>query len=89
MSQTQSYIVAGRRTPMGGLQGDLASMSAPELGAVAIRAAISDAQIDPEHIDEAILGNVLPAGIGQAPARQAARSAGLPDAAGLDGTAGR
>ncbi len=72
-------IIAGMaRTPQGGLQGDLSSVPAPELGAVAIRAALARANIDPARVDEAIMGCVLPAGLRQAPARQAAIGAGIP-----------
>ncbi|MEM1307291.1 MAG: acetyl-CoA C-acetyltransferase, partial [Pseudomonadota bacterium] len=71
-------IVAGARTPMGGFQGELAGATAPELGAAAIRAALSRASIAPEAVDEVLMGCVLPAGLGQAPARQAAVGAGVP-----------
>ena len=71
-------IVGSARTPMGGFQGDFKSVSAPELGAAAIRAAVERAGIRPEDVDEVIMGNVLSAGQGQAPARQAALGAGLP-----------
>jgi acetyl-CoA C-acetyltransferase len=75
-------IVGAARTPMGGLQGDFASLSASELGAVAIRAAVERAGVAPEDVQEVIMGNVLPAGQGQAPARQASLKAGLPLSAG-------
>ena len=75
-------IVAAARTPMGGFQGELKSFTAPELGAAAIRAAVERAQIRPEEVHEVIMGCVLPAGQGQAPARQAALGAGLPLATG-------
>ncbi len=78
MSQDPIVIVSAARTPMGGFQGDFASLAGPQLGAVAIRAAVERAGIRPEQVQEAILGNVLQAGIGQAPARQAALGAGLP-----------
>lgn len=71
-------IVSVARTPMGAFQGDLASLAAPQLGAIAIRAAIDRSGIDANLIDEAYVGNVLSAGLGQAPARQAVLSAGLP-----------
>lgn len=71
-------IVSAVRTPMGGLQGDFASLAAPELGAVAIRGAVERAGISPDDVQEVIMGCVLPAGLGQAPARQAALGAGLP-----------
>lgn len=72
-------IVAAKRTPMGAFQGALANLSAPELGACAITAAMAQAGLKGEQIDEAYLGNVLSAGVGQAPARQAVLKAGLPD----------
>lgn len=70
-------IVGYARTPMGAFQGELASMSAPQLGSVAIRAAVERAGIKPDQVQAAIMGCVLPAGVGQAPARQAALGAGL------------
>ena len=75
-------IVGAARTPMGGFQGELAPLSASDLGAAAIRAAVERAHIAPEDVDEVIMGNVLPAGQGQAPARQATLKAGLPQAVG-------
>jgi acetyl-CoA C-acetyltransferase len=75
-------IVSAARTPMGGFQGDLKSFSAPELGAAAIRAAVERAKIKPEQVQEVVMGCVLPAGQGQAPARQASLGAGLPLGAG-------
>ncbi len=75
-------IVGAARTPMGGFMGDFASLSANELGAVAIKAAVERARIAPTDVQEVIMGNVLPAGQGQAPARQAAIKAGLPLSAG-------
>jgi len=75
-------IVAAARTPMGGFMGDFATLTAPQLGAVAIKAAVERSGLKPEQIDEVIMGCVLPAGLGQAPARQAALGAGLPLAAG-------
>ncbi len=75
-------IVGAARTPMGGFAGDFASLSASDLGAVAIKAAVERAGIAPADVDEVIMGNVLPAGQGQAPARQASLKAGLPLAAG-------
>ncbi len=71
-------ILAARRTPIGAFQGALASATAPQLGATAARAAIADSGIAPEAVEEALFGCVLPAGLGQAPARQAALGAGLP-----------
>src|SRR5512147_2668669 len=71
-------IVGVARTPMGGFQGDFASVAASELGAVAIRAAVERAGLAPGDVGKVIMGCVLPAGQGQAPARQAALKAGLP-----------
>lgn len=71
-------IVGAARTPMGGFQGELAALTAPELGAAAIRAAVERAGIAPGDVQEVIMGNVLPAGQGQAPARQASLGAGIP-----------
>jgi acetyl-CoA C-acetyltransferase len=71
-------IVSAVRTPMGGLQGCFANVAASELGAVTIRAAVERAAISPDAVQEVIMGNVLSAGQGQAPARQAAIGAGLP-----------
>jgi acetyl-CoA C-acetyltransferase len=76
---TPVYIVAAKRTPIGSYLGALASVTAPRLGETAIRAALAQAKVAPDAVDEVFLGNVLSAGIGQAPARQAARFAGLPD----------
>ena len=75
-------IVSAARTPMGAFQGELKGFAAPELGAAAIRAAVERAGIAPQDVQEAIMGCVLPAGQGQAPARQAALGAGLPLATG-------
>ncbi|HEX4927176.1 MAG TPA: acetyl-CoA C-acetyltransferase [Burkholderiales bacterium] len=75
-------IVSAARTPMGAFQGELKGFSAPELGAAAIRAAVERAKLRPEDVQEVIMGCVLPAGQGQAPARQASLGAGLPLAAG-------
>jgi len=72
-------IVAAQRTPMGGLQGSLSEMSAPQLGSVAIEAAINKVGIDKSIIDEVYMGNVLSAGLGQSPARQASIGAGIPN----------
>ncbi|MXR37404.1 acetyl-CoA C-acyltransferase [Craterilacuibacter sinensis] len=80
MQQDPIVIVGMARTAMGGFQGMFAGLSASELGAVAIRAAVARAGLAPESVDEVIMGNVLGAGQGQAPARQASRGAGLPDA---------
>ncbi|HVZ99592.1 MAG TPA: acetyl-CoA C-acyltransferase [Caulobacterales bacterium] len=75
---SEDVVVIGiARTPMGGLLGELSGMSAPELGAVAVKAALIDGGV--AKVDQVIMGNVLSAGLGQAPARQAALKAGLPD----------
>jgi acetyl-CoA C-acetyltransferase len=73
-------IVSAARTPIGGFQGGLAGLAAPQLGAAAIRAAVARAGLAPEQVDEVLMGCVLSAGLGQAPARQAALEAGLPQA---------
>jgi acetyl-CoA C-acetyltransferase len=75
-------IVSAARTPMGGFQGDFTALTAPQLGAVAIKAAVERAGVAAELVEEVIFGCVLPAGLGQAPARQAALGAELPLAAG-------
>ena len=72
-------IVAARRTPIGSFFGQLANVTAPQLGAVAIKAALEDSGTAADEIDEVLMGCVLPAGLGQAPARQAALAAGLPN----------
>ncbi len=82
MDQDPVVVVGAARTPMGGLSGDFADVAAPVLGSVAIEAAISRAGLTPEDMDEVIMGVVLPAGQGQAPARQASRGAGIPDSTG-------
>jgi len=82
MASDPIVIVDGARTPMGGFQGELTPLRAPDLGAVAIRAALHRACVAPGEVDEVIMGCVLAAGQGQAPARQAARFAGLPDSVG-------
>ena len=71
-------IVSAARTPMGGFQGDFVTQTCAQLGSAAIRAAVERATLKPSQIDEVIMGCVLPAGQGQAPARQAALGAGLP-----------
>ncbi len=78
MKQDSIAIIAARRTPLGAFQGALSTIKATDLSAAATRAALADAGIDGAAIDEALLGCVLPAGLGQAPARQAALAAGLP-----------
>lgn len=75
-------IVSAARTPLGAFQGDFNGLTAPQLGAVAIKAAVERAGIKPEQVEEVVFGNVLQAGVGQAPARQAALGAGLPLSAG-------
>ena len=80
--QDPIVIVGSARTPMGGFQGDLGHATAPELGAAAIRAALERSGVAPDAVEETVFGCVLPAGQGQAPARQAAIGAGLPFAAG-------
>ncbi len=82
MNPDPIVIVSAARTPMGAFQGELKSFAAPELGAAAIRAAVERAKIRPDEVQEVIMGCVLPAGQGQAPARQASLGAGLPLAAG-------
>jgi acetyl-CoA C-acetyltransferase len=82
MNPDPIVIVAAARTPMGAFQGELKGFAAPELGAAAIRAAVERAKLKPEDVQEVIMGCVLPAGQGQAPARQASLGAGLPLAAG-------
>src|SRR3954463_6321748 len=82
MQNDPIVIVGAARTPMGAFQGELKGFTAPELGATAIRAAVERAKIKPHDVHEAIMGCVLPAGLGQAPARQAALGAGLPLAVG-------
>ena len=71
-------IAAAKRTPLGSLMGVLGAVSAPALGATALSAALADARLAPATVDEVLMGCVLPAGLGQAPARQAALQAGLP-----------
>ncbi|ABK48998.1 acetyl-CoA acetyltransferases [Shewanella sp. ANA-3] len=71
-------IVAAKRTPMGGFQGSLSGVMSPSLAATAIKALLADTQVAPDKVDEVLMGCVLPAGLGQAPARQATLGAGLP-----------
>lgn len=80
MQNDPVVIVGTARTAMGGLMGELAAVPAPELGATSIRAALRRAGVEPAAVDEVLMGNVLPAGLGQAPARQAALAGGLPQA---------
>ena len=78
MNNTEIVVVGLARTPIGSFQGALSSMSAPKLGAQAIKAALERAGVKPDQVSEVIMGNVLTAVIGQAPARQAAIYAGIP-----------
>src|SRR5664280_1329822 len=72
-------IVSAVRTPVGKFQGSLSDVSAPQLGAIAVREAVKRAGVDPASVSECIMGNVVSAGLGQNPARQAALKGGLPD----------
>jgi len=84
MNQTSHdpvVIVGSARTPIGGFQGELSSLSAPELGAISIKSALARARLTGNDINEVIMGCVLPAGLGQAPARQAAFGGGIPESA--------
>src|SRR3954447_15049702 len=78
---TDVYIVGAARTPIGRFLGGLSSLPAPELGAIAVRVAVERAGVDPSTVEDVIIGNVVQAGVGQAPARQAALGAGLPSSA--------
>ncbi|KAI9325194.1 Thiolase, N-terminal domain-containing protein [Zopfochytrium polystomum] len=78
-SSSEVYIVAAVRTPIGGFGGSLASLSATQLGSIAIKGALAKANVPASAVDEVIFGNVLSAGLGQNPARQAALGAGLPN----------
>jgi len=78
MDKTQVVIVAAKRTPIGAFQGVLLPVSAPQLGAAAIKGALDAAGVSGADVQEVIMGCVLPAGLGQAPARQAALGAGIP-----------
>ncbi|NQV20699.1 MAG: acetyl-CoA C-acyltransferase [Rhodospirillales bacterium] len=82
MLEDPIVIVGAARTPMGGFQGDLSAVAAPYLGATAIKAALERAGVAPGDVEEVIMGCVLQAGLGQAPARQASLGAGIPDSAG-------
>jgi len=75
-------IVGAKRTPIGSFQGQFATVSCDELGAAAIRGALAEAGVKPEMVDDVLMGCVLPAGVGQAPARIASRKAGIPTSAG-------
>src|SRR2546427_7518695 len=74
-----AYLLSGVRTPIGKYLGALAELSAPQLGSLVVGEALRRAKVAPAHVDEVIVGNVLQAGVGQNPARQAALKAGLPD----------
>lgn len=78
LDQTPVYICSAARTPLGAFGGSLAGLSATELGAIAIRAAVERAGLAPEAVEEVFMGNVCSANLGQAPSRQAALRAGLP-----------
>ena len=82
MQEDPIVIVGAARTPMGGFQGALSALSAPELGGHAIKAALSRAGVAPEDVEDLIMGLCLFAGVKQAPARQAAHNAGIPWGAG-------
>ena len=69
------YVAGGVRTPFGAFNGSLATLTAPELGSIAIRSALQKAAVDPKEVDEVLFGNVLGAGLGQNPARQASLGA--------------
>jgi acetyl-CoA C-acetyltransferase len=79
-NRPEAVIVGAARVPTGRFLGKLAPLTAPQLGSVAIRAALDRSEVDPSSVDEVFFGNVVQAGVGQAPARQAALAAGLPDA---------
>jgi len=78
-AQSPVFVVSATRTPIGAYLGSLSSLTAPQLGAVAIKAALAKAGLSADHVGEVLMGNVLSAGIGQAPARQAQRAAGIAD----------
>src|SRR5579885_1270892 len=77
MLSTEVVIISGCRTPVGKFQGSLSDLSAPQLGAIVVREAVKRAGIEPSQVDECIMGNVVQAGLGQNPARQAALFGGL------------
>lgn len=82
MNSNDVVIAGSARTPMGGMMGDLSSVRSPDLGATSIKAAIERSGLQPADIQEVVMGCVLPAGLGQAPARQASRASGIPDSSG-------
>ena len=75
-------IVGAKRTPIGSFQGQFSTVPSDELGAAAIRGALEQAGVQPDVVDDVLMGCVLPAGVGQAPARMASRKAGIPTSAG-------
>ena len=77
-SHTEVYIVGAARTPVGSLNGTLKALTAPQLGAIAIKKAIENSKVPSSAVQEVFLGNVIQAGVGQSPARQAALLAGIP-----------
>ena len=77
-SSTEVVIVAASRTPVGSLNGTLKTLTAPELGAIALKRALETSKLLPESIEEVYFGNVVQAGVGQSPARQVALAAGIP-----------
>src|SRR5690606_13774783 len=79
MAKREVFIVGAARTPIGAFQGALSEVPVTELGATAIRAALERSGLSGEDVGETYMGNVLTAGVGQAPARQAAKAAGVPD----------
>src|SRR5438105_7209230 len=81
MSDNDIYILGAARTPIGKMMGSLASIPSPQLGSIAIKAAIERAHVDAASVDEVIMGQVIQAGVGQAPARQASIAAGIPTSA--------
>ena len=82
MSEESIVLVSARRTPMGSFQGDLSSFKATDLGSIVVKQNLEDSKVSSEDIDGVIMGCVLPAGLGQAPARQAAMGAGIPSESG-------
>eukprot|EP01083_Nonionella_stella_P246503 855752_1 len=78
MSSQSVYIVASTRTPIGKFGGDLSSLSAVELGTIAVKSALNQCKLSPNAVDEVYFGNVLQANLGQAPARQVAIASGIP-----------
>jgi acetyl-CoA C-acetyltransferase len=77
-NDNDAVIISGARTAIGKFQGSLADLSAPQLGAIVVREAVQRAKLEPKLVDECIMGNVVSAGLGQNPARQAALNAGIP-----------